>query len=70
VLDDQWEWRKKEEVKLVGTEVMKSATCFTVRMEAICYSKALVTSYKTTWGHNPEDHSKHLHCHENIISQI
>jgi hypothetical protein len=28
----------------------------------------LVTTYKLTWRHNPEDHHGHLHRHENNTS--
>jgi hypothetical protein len=31
-------------------------------------SKMLVTTYKTTWHHNPEDHNEHLQCFENLKS--
>jgi Fe2+ or Zn2+ uptake regulation protein len=40
---------------------------FRVEMEAIHSSE---TTYKTTWYDNPEDHHQHLHCHENLKSQI
>jgi hypothetical protein len=30
----------------------------------------LVSSYKTTRRHNPEDHNPHLHRRENLKSQI
>jgi hypothetical protein len=34
------------------------------------FTGALVTTYKTT-RHNPEeDHDGHLHCHENLQSQM
>jgi hypothetical protein len=31
-----------------------------LKMEAIRSSEELVTAYKTTWRHNPEDHSRHF----------
>lgn len=34
-----------------------------------CYSKILVTTYKTTQHHNP-DHNGHIHCHNNLKSLI
>jgi hypothetical protein len=30
-------------------------------MEAVHSSKALITTIKTTWHHNPENHNKHFH---------
>jgi hypothetical protein len=42
----------------------------TVKMKVIRSSETLVTTYKTTLRHNPEDHSLHLHCRENLRSYI
>jgi hypothetical protein len=39
---------------------------FTPKMEVICFSETLVTTYQTTWYHNPEDHNQHLHHHDNL----
>jgi hypothetical protein len=37
-------------------------------MDAADFFKMLVTTYKTTWCHNPEDHTLNFHRHE--IPQI
>jgi hypothetical protein len=37
-----------------------------LKMKAVCSSETLVTIYKSTWHHNPEDHHLHLHHHENL----
>jgi hypothetical protein len=39
-------------------------------MEAISSSETLVTTYKTTRHHNPEDHDPHFHSRENLKSDI
>jgi hypothetical protein len=31
-----------------------------LKMEVVCSSKMLVTTYKTTWPNNPEDYSLHF----------
>jgi hypothetical protein len=40
----------------------------TLKMEAVRSSETLVTTYKTAWHHNPEDHNQYLYCHENLKS--
>jgi hypothetical protein len=40
---------------------------FRVNMEAIRPSETLVTTYKTTQHHNPEDHNSHFHCHDSKV---
>jgi hypothetical protein len=43
----------------------------TLNLEAaLCSSETMVTTYKTTWYHNSKDHNQHLHCCENLKSQI
>jgi hypothetical protein len=41
-------------------------THFTVKMKMMCSSKMLLTTYKSTWYHNPEDQDQQLHCCENL----
>jgi hypothetical protein len=36
---------------------MSTVVFSTLKMEVICSSKTMVTIYKTTWHHNPEDHN-------------
>jgi hypothetical protein len=38
----------------------------TLKMEAILSSETLVTTYKTTWCHNPEDPNRHHYSQENL----
>jgi hypothetical protein len=37
-------------------------------METVCSSEMLVSTYESTWHHNPEQQNRHLHCHENLKS--
>jgi hypothetical protein len=30
--------------------------------------KMLVTTYKTTQCHNPDDHNPNFHCHKNLVT--
>jgi hypothetical protein len=46
-----------------------TASAFRLKMKAICFSEMLVTTYKITQRHNPEDHNWHLHHCENLKSQ-
>lgn len=39
-----------------------------LKMKAICLSEILVTIYKTTRRHKPDDHNRHLHRSEKIKS--
>jgi hypothetical protein len=39
-------------------------------MKAACSSETLVSTYKPTWHYNPEDQHQHLHCRENLKSDI
>jgi len=41
----------------------------TLKMECVSYSETLVSTYTTTQLHNSQEHHRHLHCRENIISQ-
>jgi hypothetical protein len=42
-----------------------------MKMEAVCSSKTLGgPTCKSTQHHNPQDHHRHLHCRENLRSQI
>jgi hypothetical protein len=36
--------------------------------EAVCFSRMLVCTYKSTWRYNPEDQHQHLHLRENLRS--
>jgi hypothetical protein len=38
-------------------------------MEVTRSSETLVTTYKTTWRHNPEDHNQHFYGYEHLKSQ-
>jgi hypothetical protein len=42
----------------------------TLKMEVICFSEILVTTYKATWHHNPEDHNRYIRSCENLRFQI
>jgi hypothetical protein len=35
-------------------------------MEAVCFSDALVSAYKSTWRHSPGNHHRHLLCREDL----
>jgi hypothetical protein len=37
-------------------------------MEAACFTEIFITTYKTTWCHNPEDHNVDVHHCEIIKS--
>jgi hypothetical protein len=37
-----------------------------LKMEALCFSKTLVSTYKSTWCSNPEGQYQHLCCYENL----
>jgi hypothetical protein len=39
-----------------------------LKTEVICSSEMFITTYKTIWHQNSEDHSQHLHHHENLKS--
>jgi len=39
---------------------------FTLKMEAPDFWETLITIYKTTHCHNPDDHSWYFHCHKNV----
>jgi hypothetical protein len=39
---------------------------FILKMEAIVPSKRWLTTYTTTWHHEPQDHDRHLHSRKNI----
>jgi hypothetical protein len=39
---------------------------FSAEVEAICSSETSVTTHKTAWPNNLEDHKQHLYCHENF----
>jgi hypothetical protein len=38
------------------------------KMEAVCSSKTLISTYKSTRRYNPEDQHRHPHRRENVIS--
>jgi hypothetical protein len=38
-----------------------------LKMEAICSFETLVTTYKTTQHHNPEDHNQDLYHYFNTV---
>jgi hypothetical protein len=40
------------------------------KVEAICFSEALVVTYKTTRRHNPEYHSPHFYRLKKLKSRI
>jgi hypothetical protein len=42
---------------LEGGSTAAAATTTALKMEATCSSKIKVTTKKTTWCHNPEDHN-------------
>jgi hypothetical protein len=42
----------------------------TLKMEAIGFSEAFITTYKAPWRHNPEDQNLYLHCRENLITLV
>jgi hypothetical protein len=44
--------------------------CGLLKMEAICSSETLITTYKLTRRHHPEDHNRHVHRRENLKFQI
>jgi hypothetical protein len=35
-------------------------------METVCSSETLVSTYESTWRHNPEEQHQHLHRRENL----
>jgi hypothetical protein len=41
-----------------------------LKMEAVCSSETLVSTFKSTWHYNPEDQHRHLHRRENLRSRI
>jgi hypothetical protein len=67
-------WQMKHYLWIVVWVVMQctliSEGHITLKMKVICSSKMLVTTYKTTWCQNPEDHNTHFHRHENLKSHI
>jgi hypothetical protein len=40
-----------------------------LKMEATLSSEIVVSTYKTTWGHNPEDRKRHIYSRGNLKSQ-
>jgi hypothetical protein len=40
-----------------------------LKTEAVCSSKTLVSTYKFTQHHNLGDQHQNFHCHENVKSQ-
>jgi hypothetical protein len=59
---------------LIYTQVFVLASIFrivtsTLQTEAARSSETLVTTYKTTLRHNPEDHNKHLQLREKLTYQ-
>lgn len=36
----------------------------------VMQSRRQLATYKTTWGHNRENHNPHFHCHENLKQHI
>jgi hypothetical protein len=40
-----------------------------LKMESVCFSEMLVSSYKSTQYYYPEDQHRHFQCHENLKSQ-
>jgi hypothetical protein len=41
-----------------------------LKMEKMCLSQTLVSSYKFIQRHNPEGHLRHPHCRKNLKSHI
>jgi hypothetical protein len=39
-----------------------------LKMEVVCSSETLVSTFKSTWRYNQEDQHRHLHCRENLKS--
>jgi hypothetical protein len=39
-----------------------------LKMETVCFSKTLVSTYESTQHHNQEEQHRHLHHHENLKS--
>jgi hypothetical protein len=39
-----------------------------LKIAAVCSSEILVSTYKFTWRHNPEDQLRHIHRCENLKS--
>jgi len=43
---------------------------FTLKMEAPDFCETLISIYKTTHCHNPDNHSWYFHCHENVSCML
>jgi hypothetical protein len=43
---------------------------FALKMEAAYFSETLVSTYWSTWRHNPEDQRRRLYRRENIKSHV
>jgi hypothetical protein len=43
---------------------------YTLGMKAVNSSKSLVTTYDTTWCHNPEDNNPYFHSREELRSLL
>jgi hypothetical protein len=41
-----------------------------LKMEAVCSSETMISTYKSTRRHNPEEQHRHLHRRENLISYL
>jgi hypothetical protein len=39
-------------------------------IKLVCFNKILVTSYKTTWCHNPENRIPYFNHHEKLKSHV
>jgi hypothetical protein len=42
---------------MVGIPVLEESTATTLKMQAVDSSATVVSTYKSTWCHNPEDHN-------------
>jgi hypothetical protein len=52
------------------TKGISDATSSALKMETVFFPETLVSTYKSTWRHNPEDEHRRLYRRENLRSHI
>jgi hypothetical protein len=56
-------------VTVISNECTTTICSVEGKIQTLCLSVTLVTTHQTTWCHNPQHHSVHFHCQENLRSQ-
>jgi hypothetical protein len=53
-------------MKMVGWLIYTPTSA--LKVEKVCFSETMVSTYESIWRHNPEAQRRHLHRRENLKS--